>query len=153
MSHFAIAGLQLTVSPRGNNIPHIKASIQHVASLFPCSVIDPEGRVVVRYRKMFPFRPYSVDVDTGTDFVVFDVPDVGAFGLSIRYDIWFPEHARTLACMGAEVILLRPISWVPPRPSLATPAGRCWYATTMTSRVCGRPACGVPPGRGGRCWA
>jgi hypothetical protein len=36
---------------------------------------------------------------------VFDVPDVGRFGLSICYDMWFPETSRTLAAMGAEVIL------------------------------------------------
>ncbi len=70
-----------------------------------CSVIDPTGKVVVRYRKMFPFRPLSAGVTAGTDFEVFDIPGVGRFGLSICYDIWFPEHARTLVCMGADVIL------------------------------------------------
>lgn len=69
------------------------------------SVIDPEGNVVGRYRKMFPFRPYEAGVDSGTEFMVFDVPDVGRFGMSICYDLWFPETARTLAAMGAEVIL------------------------------------------------
>ena len=36
---------------------------------------------------------------------MFDVPDVGRFGVSICYDMWFPETSRTLASMGAEVIL------------------------------------------------
>ena len=36
---------------------------------------------------------------------MFDVPDVGRFGVSICYDMWFPETSRTLAAMGAEVIL------------------------------------------------
>jgi deaminated glutathione amidase len=36
---------------------------------------------------------------------VFDVPGVGRFGLSICYDMWFPETSRTLAALGAEVIL------------------------------------------------
>jgi len=36
---------------------------------------------------------------------VFDVPEVGRFGVSICYDMWFPETSRTLAVMGAEVIL------------------------------------------------
>ena len=40
----------------------------------------------------------------GAEFVVFDVPDVGRFGVSICYDMWFPETTRTLAWMGAEVI-------------------------------------------------
>jgi predicted amidohydrolase len=69
------------------------------------SVIDPEGSVVARYRKMFPFYPYEVGVTGGHEFCVFDVPDVGKFGVSICYDMWFPETTRTLAVMGAEVIL------------------------------------------------
>jgi predicted amidohydrolase len=68
-------------------------------------VIDPGGRVVARYRKMFPFAPYEDDVRAGTEFCVFDVPEVGRFGLSICYDIWFPETTRTLTSMGAEVLL------------------------------------------------
>ncbi len=69
------------------------------------SVIDPEGNVVGRYRKMFPFRPYEAGVEGGTEFLVFDVPGAGRFGVSICYDLWFPETARTLAALGAEVIL------------------------------------------------
>lgn len=68
-------------------------------------VINPNGEVVGRYRKMFPFQPYEVGVEAGDQFLVFDVPDVGRFGVSICYDMWFPETTRTLAVMGAEVIL------------------------------------------------
>ena len=68
-------------------------------------VINPEGAVIARYRKMFPFLPYETGVTPGADFVVFDIPDVGRFGVSICYDMWFPETTRTLAWMGAEVIL------------------------------------------------
>ncbi|MEJ2584861.1 MAG: carbon-nitrogen hydrolase family protein [Robiginitalea sp.] len=69
------------------------------------TVINPQGEIVTRYRKMFPFYPYEVGVTPGTEFCVFDVPDVGRFGVSICYDMWFPETIRTLAAMGAEVIL------------------------------------------------
>jgi predicted amidohydrolase len=69
------------------------------------SVINPEGIVVGRYRKMFPFYPYEEGVTGGNEFLVFDVPGVGRFGVSICYDMWFPETSRTLAAMGAEVIL------------------------------------------------
>jgi predicted amidohydrolase len=68
-------------------------------------VIDPAGTVIARYRKMFPFMPYEVGVEQGTEFCVFDVPDVGRFGLSICYDMWLPETSRTLAAMGAEVLI------------------------------------------------
>ncbi len=70
-----------------------------------CSVIDPHGRVVHRYRKLFPFRPYEIGVEAGSSFVTFDVPGAGRFGVSICYDMWFPETSRTLAALGAEVIL------------------------------------------------
>ncbi|MCH8202014.1 MAG: carbon-nitrogen hydrolase family protein, partial [Proteobacteria bacterium] len=69
-------------------------------------VINPDGDIVARYRKMFPFAPYERDVTGGTEVLVFDVPGVGRFGLSICYDIWFPETTRQLTAMGAEVLLL-----------------------------------------------
>jgi len=69
------------------------------------SVINPHGQIVARYRKMFPFRPYEAGVEGGSEFVTFDVPNVARFGVSICYDMWFPETTRTLAAMGAEVIL------------------------------------------------
>lgn len=68
-------------------------------------VIDPDGRVVGRYRKMFPFAPYERGVAAGNEFLVFDVPGVGRFGVSICYDMWFPETTRSLCSLGAEVIL------------------------------------------------
>lgn len=163
MRPFAIAGLQLELSPLGKNLELVKAHIHQVTAVFPwvqmvvlselcvhgpntanaeplpgpteralqesaqkhkvwlvtgsaheqvgalvyntASVIAPDGRVVLRYRKMFPFRPYAAGVTAGTEFGIFDVPGVGRFGLSICYDIWFPETSRTLACMGAEVLI------------------------------------------------
>lgn len=69
------------------------------------SVIAPDGSLVGRYRKIFPFRPYEEGVEGGSEFMVFDVPGAGRFGVSICYDLWFPETARTLAAMGAECIL------------------------------------------------
>lgn len=68
-------------------------------------VIDPRGEVVARYRKVFPFAPYERGIACGDEFVVFDVPGAGRFGISICYDMWFPETTRSLASMGAEVIL------------------------------------------------
>lgn len=69
------------------------------------TVYNPNGEVVTRYSKMFPFYPYEVGVTPGSGFCVFEVPDVGKFGVSICYDMWFPETIRTLSVMGAEVIL------------------------------------------------
>jgi deaminated glutathione amidase len=68
-------------------------------------VIDPSGRIVARYRKIFPFRPYEEGVASGDSLCVFDVPGVGRFGLTICYDIWFPELQRSLVWLGAEALI------------------------------------------------
>ncbi len=68
-------------------------------------VINPQGEIVAKYSKMFPFRPYEAGVSAGTEFCIFDVPEVGRFGLSICYDIWFPETTRQLTSQGVEVLL------------------------------------------------
>jgi predicted amidohydrolase len=67
-------------------------------------VINPDGDVINRYRKIYPFYPYEKDVSEGTGFVVFDVPQ-GRIGLAICYDIWFPEVARAMVCQGAEILI------------------------------------------------
>jgi len=83
-------------------------------------VLSPEGELVARYRKMFPWRPWE-KTQAGSEFCVFDVPgtctepsavqslskgrSIGRFGLAICYDGWFPEFIRTLVWLGAEVIL------------------------------------------------
>ncbi len=68
-------------------------------------VINPAGEVIARYRKMYPFVPYEVGVASGDSFCVFDVPGVARFGVSICYDMWFPETTRAMAWMGAEAII------------------------------------------------
>jgi predicted amidohydrolase len=68
-------------------------------------VISPKGELVCKYRKMFPWLPYESGTAAGDQFCVFDIPEVGRFGLCICYDMWFPEVSRTLVWKGAEVIL------------------------------------------------
>lgn len=78
-------------------------------------VFDPAGRLVARYRKVFPWKPYE-ELDRGTEPPpVFEIPGVGRAGVMICYDGWFPEMARSLAFRGAEVIL---------HPTLTTTADR-----------------------------
>ncbi len=69
------------------------------------SIIDPDGEVIGRYRKMFPFTPLEQGVEPGTEFFWFDIKDVGRFGVLNCYDIWFPETSRQLSASGVEVIL------------------------------------------------
>jgi formamidase len=65
---------------------------------------SPDGELVARYRKLFPWMPFE-DSSPGDEYTVFDIPGLGRFGLMICYDGWVPEIPRTLAWMGAEVII------------------------------------------------
>lgn len=66
--------------------------------------ISPAGEIAAHYRKCFPWRPFE-HTTPGDEYVVFEIDGVGTIGLMVCYDGWFPEVARQLAQMGAEVIL------------------------------------------------
>lgn len=67
-------------------------------------LLSPTGDLHASYRKIFPWRPYE-PTTPGGEFVVADLDGIGRVGLAICYDSWFPEHARQLAWLGAEVIV------------------------------------------------
>ncbi len=69
------------------------------------SVMGPDGGIIGRYRKMFPFVPLEQGVAAGSEFLAFDVEEVGKFGILNCYDTWFPETSRQLTASGVEVIL------------------------------------------------
>ncbi|MHA2027054.1 MAG: carbon-nitrogen hydrolase family protein [Candidatus Thorarchaeota archaeon] len=77
---------------------------------------NPDGEIVAKYRKIFPWAPHE-ETDWGSDFVTFDIPDIGRIGIVICYDIWFPELFRTLTWMGAEVILQPSLTYTSDRPA------------------------------------
>ncbi|MGJ5752784.1 formamidase [Streptomyces puniciscabiei] len=66
--------------------------------------VSPEGEIVARYRKVFPWQPYETTTP-GTAFTVFDIPGTARIGLAICYDGSFPETARQLAWLGADIII------------------------------------------------
>lgn len=68
-------------------------------------VISPEGEMVAHYRKLYPWQPMERTTPGNLGLCVFDVPELGRLGLCICYDMWFPEVSRSLAWMGAELIL------------------------------------------------
>lgn len=78
-------------------------------------VINNNGEIVERYRKIYPFFPYEEGVSCGQNFVVFDVPQ-GRIGIAICYDLWFPEVARQMASMGAEVLIYPTLTGTIDRP-------------------------------------
>jgi predicted amidohydrolase len=93
---------------RKNDVWLIPGSLheRHGDELFNTApVINPEGEVIARYRKQYPFYPYENSVTGSDNFVVFEIPGIGKIGLIICYDIWFPEIIRQLAWMGAEAII------------------------------------------------
>jgi predicted amidohydrolase len=68
-------------------------------------VFNKNGNLVTKARKMYPWLPYEINVDSGSDFCVFDIPNKGTVGIHICYDLWFPETSRQLALKGAELII------------------------------------------------
>lgn len=86
-----------------------------------CAMIDADGRVLGNYRKThIPQGPgyeekyYFSPGDTG--YKVWDTA-AGKVGLAICWDQWFPECARAMALMGAEVLLYpTAIGSEPPAP-------------------------------------
>ena len=77
-------------------------------------VLSPEGELVARYRKVFPWQPHESS-EAGGEFVTFEIPEVGRVGLAVCYDGAFPETFRQLAWMGAEVVI---------QPTLTTTSDR-----------------------------
>ena len=82
-----------------------RANNAHYNSL---AMIDADGEILGRYRKShIPDGPgyqekfYFNPGDTG--FMVFDT-HFGRMGTAICWDQWFPEAARAMALMGAEVL-------------------------------------------------
>lgn len=78
------------------------------------AVLDPDGNVIARYRKIHLFDVVldgvatyqeSATVSPGDDVVVVDI-DGMPVGLAICYDLRFPELFRILALNGAEAIVL-----------------------------------------------
>lgn len=86
-----------------------------------CVLIDADGTVLGNYRKShipqgvgYEEKFYFSPGDTG--YRVWDTA-VGRIGLGICWDQWFPECARAMALMGAEVLLYpTAIGSEPPAP-------------------------------------
>jgi predicted amidohydrolase len=78
-------------------------------------VFDPDGELIARYRKLFPWQPFETSTPGDVAAPVFEIAGVGRLGLMICYDGWFPEVARGLALAGAEAILQPTLTTTPDR--------------------------------------
>ena len=126
----------------------LKADATHVAAA--CLVYDAAGTAVARYDKAHLF---DVDVPGGERYresasirpgparpVVVDTP-AGRLGLSVCYDLRFPELYRALAARGAEVLAV---------PSAFTqPTGAAHWEVLLRARAIENLCYVVAPGQHG----
>jgi predicted amidohydrolase len=84
-------------------------------------VAGPDGAIVARYQKRHLFdvdfggrdtHRESAAVEPGDEPVVADLGPLGGLGLSICYDVRFPEHYRALVDRGADVLAV-PAAFIP----------------------------------------
>lgn len=112
-------------------------------------LLDPSGRMVARYDKLHVFdvdlpggESYreSASVRPGEAAAVAETP-FGRLGLSICYDLRFPQLFRALARAGAEIIT------VP--AAFTVPTGRAHWETLLRARAIETGAFVLAPAQGG----
>jgi predicted amidohydrolase len=95
-------------------------------------LVGPEG-YIGRYRKTHLWNTEKLWFTPGNEgFAVYDTK-IGRIGLLVCWDIWFPETARIVAQLGADIICI-PTGWVWTPPPLYDASGVCMAAyLTMTA--------------------
>ncbi|WP_350279987.1 nitrilase family protein [Kribbella sp. HUAS MG21] len=95
-------------------------------------LVGPEG-YIGRYRKTHLWNTEKLWFTPGNEgFSVYDTK-IGRIGLLVCWDIWFPETARIVAQLGADIICV-PTGWVWTPPPLYDASGVCMAAyLTMTA--------------------
>ncbi len=73
-------------------------------------LLDPGGEICLRYRQVHVRPAERVRLTPGDRFETVDTP-FGRIGLMVGYDGLFPESARVLGCLGADIIVY-PTTWV-----------------------------------------
>ncbi len=100
-----------------------------------CLVLDDSGALVARYDKMHlfdvrvgPDEAYreSDDFEPGDDLVAVDTP-CGRLGLTICYDVRFPELYRALGEQGAQ--------WFAVPSAFTVPTGRAHWEVLLRARA------------------
>ncbi len=113
-------------------------------------LIDAAGKRVARYDKIHLFdvtlpgrdEQYreSTHVAPGSDMVIADTP-VGRLGLSVCYDMRFPELYRELVSRGAE--------WLAMPAAFTVPTGRAHWETLLRARAIENLSYVVAPAQSG----
>lgn len=108
-----------------------------------CCVFGPDGSIVAKYRKKVPFRPAERSTESPEQqYCIFRIPEKDiTVGLMICYDQFFPEIPRTLALMGAELILcpaLDPVefNYIPDIiPRVRALENECYFVWTCSAGI------------------
>jgi N-carbamoylputrescine amidase len=105
----------------------------HNAYFNTAAIIDADGSVLGIYRKShipngpgYQEKNYFSPGDTG--FRVWETR-YARIGLGICWDQWFPECARAMALMGAELLLYPTAIGTEPPPALPVDSSRHWQRT------------------------
>lgn len=113
-------------------------------------IIDPEGKIIARYRKLHTFDvtlpdgtvcDESARVHPGNEIVTVDTA-LGRLGMSICYDIRFPELYRIMALDGAQVIFTP--------ASFTMPTGKDHWEPILRTRAIENGCYIVAPGQIGK---
>ena len=67
-------------------------------------LIGRDGEIIGAYKKIHMPAHERWMAEPGCEYPVFDT-DIGVIGISICYDLIFPEHTRILALNGADIVL------------------------------------------------
>ncbi len=140
--------LQLARPPADNAaVRHFRAVARELGVVLPISfferdglayfnsiaVIDADGQVLGVYRKShipngpgYQEKTYFAPGDTG--FKVWDTRH-GRIGVGICWDQWFPETARVMALLGAELLLFPTAIGSEPPPAVALNSREHWQRT------------------------
>jgi predicted amidohydrolase len=114
-------------------------------------VAGRDGSVLARYQKRHMFdvsigdrdiHQESATVEPGEDPVAVDLGELGVLGMSICYDLRFPEHYRALVDMGAEILAV-PAAFLPV-------TGRDHWHVLLRARAIENTCYLLAPAQGGR---
>ncbi len=114
-------------------------------------VAGRDGEILATYQKRHLFDVAigekhtfreSAAVEPGTEPVVADLGDLGVLGLSICYDVRFPEHYRALVDMGADILAV-PAAFL-------TVTGRDHWHILLRARAIENTCYLMAPAQGGR---
>jgi N-carbamoylputrescine amidase len=129
----AVQHFQKIASELGVVLPISFFEREEVAYFNSIAIIDADGSILGIYRKShipngpgYQEKTYFSPGDTG--FKVWNTR-FGRIGVGICWDQWFPEEARAMALMGAEMLLYPTAIGTEPPPAVSVNSREHWQRT------------------------